>query len=470
MLTAVRIEANTTMERFQIRSDLTTNWKKFRMYIDKNFKNNKIEPIVVQSNRDELLFTPRKRKRFGIHQNIRFILGTASYMGAFPVTNMMSADPNRLAFHWISYPTAYTFFLLFGFITIEILAVRYSMRNINQANLAAAGGFKKATSGTIFYGNACIGVYLFLKLARSWPDLIREWHNIELSMYRFGTPKVLLRFVVMTGTLMSLGFIEHMFHDVLTTRAAVKASIKEIVLNGTRKPGFYETFHIFLERYSLNSHWYLIEEESDYRVWKGLLILWLSLTATLIWNFIDLFIMLISAALAAQFTIVNRTLRKIRGRVLTESQWREYREMYANMTHLVKTVDNHINKIIAISVANNIYFICAQLITEIDSIKQDYIPSIFYLYSFLFLVARTTAVVIQAAAVHDESLKVTPELFKCPYESYCIEVQRFLQEVTSDHVSLTGLNMFSITRNFLLGIAGAILTYEIVLIQLQNTK
>lgn len=33
------------------------------------------------------------------------------------------------------------------------------------------------------------------------------------------------------------------------------------------------------------------------------------------------------------------------------------------------------------------------------------------------------------------------------------KVQRFLQEVTSDYVALTGLNMFAITRNFLLGVS-----------------
>lgn len=50
--------------------------------------------------------------------------------------------------------------------------------------------------------------------------------------------------------------------------------------------------------------------------------------------------------------------------------------------------------------------------------------SLFYLYSFLFIVARTTAVVIQAAAIHDESRQLAPELFLCPAECYCIEVSR----------------------------------------------
>jgi len=41
--------------------------------------------------------------------------------------------------------------------------------------------------------------------------------------------------------------------------------------------------------------------------------------------------------------------------------------------------------------------------------------------------------------------------------STVFKTQRFLQEVTSDYVALTGLKMFSITRNFLLGVSENIL-------------
>lgn len=47
------------------------------------------------------------------------------------------------------------------------------------------------------------------------------------------------------------------------------------------------------------------------------------------------------------------------------------------------------------------------------------------MYSFLFLVFRTTAVVIQAAAIHDESKRIVPELFLCPARGYCLEVCKF---------------------------------------------
>lgn len=43
---------------------------------------------------------------------------------------------------------------------------------------------------------------------------------------------------------------------------------------------------------------------------------------------------------------------------------------------------------------------------------------------------------------------------------------RFLVQVTSEEVALTGFNMFNVTRSLLLTVAGTILTYEVVLVQL----
>lgn len=43
--------------------------------------------------------------------------------------------------------------------------------------------------------------------------------------------------------------------------------------------------------------------------------MWLSLSATFLWNFTDLFIMLISSALAAQFKKLTMALHSVRGQV-----------------------------------------------------------------------------------------------------------------------------------------------------------
>lgn len=63
-----------------------------------------------------------------------------------------------------------------------------------------------ATSGSIFYGNACIALCLFIKLARQWPKLVRDWKAVEVAMYKFETPKLGWKVFIMTFILFALAF------------------------------------------------------------------------------------------------------------------------------------------------------------------------------------------------------------------------------------------------------------------------
>uniref|UniRef100_A0A8D8QDN3 Gustatory receptor n=1 Tax=Cacopsylla melanoneura TaxID=428564 RepID=A0A8D8QDN3_9HEMI len=379
-------------------------------------------------------------------------------------TGLHNRSLNKLNFSWCSLVTIYSLCLLAGFLTIEMFSLDYTIRNLNEDSLTAKGGIKRATSGSIFYGNACIAMILFIRLARQWPQLVRDWKMVELAMARFGTPRLGWRFSVMSTVLFTLAFLEHGLHNWLNTRPGGKDDITAMSTSQsgvTATPGGPVNYSIdnsltfagYLERFSLKTHWFLFQEQTitSYNSVIGFMIMWLALSATFLWNFTDLFIMLISAALAAQLRMFTTGLTAARGQLFTNNEWREYREAYTLLSLLVKKVDSHINSIIMLSVSSNVYFICAQLITEIDSIKHSYFRTLFYMYSSLFLVFRTTVVVMQAAAINDETKRIPPELYLCPQQSYCVETQRFLHEVTSDFVALTGLNMFYITRNFLLG-------------------
>lgn len=118
---------------------------------------------------------------------------------------------------------------------------------------------------------------------------------------------------------------------------------------------------------------------------------------------------------------------------------------------------------------------------------------LYILFSFAFLVARTSAVSLLAASVNDQSRAMQDVLYCVCSEDYneevaavgrqaaaaaarhrvaalthslCSQVYRFLVQVTSEDVALSGCNMFLVTRSLLLTIAGTILTYEVVLVQL----
>lgn len=44
------------------------------------------------------------------------------------------------------------------------------------------GGFRKATGGAMFYGNACCATVLFLRLAKRWSGLMRQWNDVEFRL------------------------------------------------------------------------------------------------------------------------------------------------------------------------------------------------------------------------------------------------------------------------------------------------
>ncbi|KAL1461916.1 hypothetical protein WDU94_013778 [Cyamophila willieti] len=96
---------------------------------------------------------------------------------------------------------------------------------------------------------------------------------------------------------------------------------------------------------------------------------------------------------------------------------------------------------------------------------QSVWEAIYFVYSFAYLLLRICAVSLYAASINDTSKECMGVLFSIPSESYCVEVSRFLTQVTSDDLALTGCKFFSVTRTLMLTIAGTIVTYEIVLVQ-----
>ncbi|XP_026676326.1 gustatory receptor for sugar taste 64e-like [Diaphorina citri] len=173
----------------------------------------------------------------GMHYYMRYMLTFASVFGVFPVLGLHHRNLAKLNFRWFSFVSIYSLCLLAGFLTIEIFALDYTIRNLNEDSLTAKGGIKKATSGSIFYGNACVGMILFIRLARRWPALVRDWQLVETSMSRFGTPRLGWRFTVMSSVLFSLAFVEHGLHNWLNTRPGGKDDISSMSMRGGAKVG-----------------------------------------------------------------------------------------------------------------------------------------------------------------------------------------------------------------------------------------
>ncbi|PNF20286.1 hypothetical protein B7P43_G14390 [Cryptotermes secundus] len=99
--------------------------------------------------------------------------------------------------------------------------------------------------------------------------------------------------------------------------------------------------------------------------------------ASFYWNFIDLFVIVLSMALSSRFRLLNSLLKFSVRKVQPETFWREARENYNSLSVLTKFLDSCISSIVLLSFATNMFYICQQLYNTLR-------------YSCMFLVPVST--------------------------------------------------------------------------------
>lgn len=93
----------------------------------------------------------------------------------------------------------------------------------------------------------------------------------------------------------------------------------------------------------------------------------ISVISLFAWSFTDLFVIIVSIGLASKFHQINEDLLRVKGkRGITPQFWLEYRVYYREIVNLINLVDIAIAKIILISISNNLFFICVQLLRSLE--------------------------------------------------------------------------------------------------------
>ncbi|XP_054011018.1 gustatory receptor for sugar taste 64f-like [Hylaeus anthracinus] len=394
------------------------------------------------------------------HCAMRPILRLAQLFGILPVSGIKSQSPTELRFKIFSFLTVYSVFIIVMILFITVISMIHMMTTISAETFHTRGGIGEATIGTVFYGNSLLGAILFFWLSSRWTSLQYEWKAMEQYIDSNCTvhPRLRWKFLLISSTVLLLALIEH-------------------ILSILNNAGSYEwdgssnsTFRNFLEIYSLRSHAFVFKI-MDYNFAFGIYIFIVSKLATFIWNFTDVFVMLVSTGLAERYKFLNKRVAIMLVKDRRSFSWHKVRKAYAVLSALVKKVDDHISPIILLSFGNNLYFICLQLLNGLsNSVSSSILSDIYFFGSFAFLIARTCAVTLFTARIHDQSKRVLPCLYSCSTSSYDSEAQRLEYQLATDDVTLTGLRFFSITRNFMLAVAGAIITYEVVLLQFNNSS
>ncbi|KAK0085894.1 hypothetical protein PV325_004288 [Microctonus aethiopoides] len=320
---------------------------------------------------------------------------------------------------------------------ILVTAQLFGLLPLSGVYKSSPRGVASATAGVVFYGNGLFGTTIFWWLAPRWITLQKEWQLMEqqLDRNKQQIPRLRWKFRMITIMVMIPALFEHII-----------SIINNMPANQLPQNGANATWKDYLKLYTHKSHGFILSS-CQYNIVLGLFLFVVSNIATFTWNFTDLFIMLISTALAERYKTLNENLNTA---TLDHSivDWSEFRKNYACLSTLVKRTDNDVSPIILLSFVNNLYFICLQLLNG----DKNLLDSLYFFGSFGFLLSRTIAVTLLTARINDQSKIALP-------------TQRLQLQLTTDEVSLTGLRFFSITRNFMLAVGGAIVTYEVVLLQ-----
>ncbi|XP_045542501.1 gustatory receptor for sugar taste 64e-like [Papilio machaon] len=373
--------------------------------------------------------------------------------GLNPVLGIFDIDATKIKFKLCSARCLYTIFSILGQAAMLFLSILKYLKDTDTS--------LSSNTTLAFYSSNFVTTVLFLRIASKWPRL-----SLQISMTEATSPNIdnsLLKKCNMTCILvLVLALVEHFLSDLSGLAAVIDCEPEKNI---------YEAFvkHSFPWVYAF----------VPYNHFIGFLTQVFNIQLTFTWSFADLFIICISFYLTSRLEQVNEKIVKVRGKNMPQHFWRTVREDYNRAASLVRRVDEAIGAIIFISFANNLFFICLQLYNTLkDGIKatplcraQDIRPlygyeqATYFMYSFIFLVMRSLAVSLIAAEVYSASRKPATSLYDVSYNSYSVEIQRFLDQVHGDTVALSGLQFFNIKKGLVLSIAGTIVTYELVLLQ-----
>ncbi|XKL60006.1 hypothetical protein PGB90_001022 [Kerria lacca] len=298
------------------------------------------------------------------------------------------------------------------------------------------------SGGVLFFGGAAIMMLLMIRLSFMWSKLLKKWTEIE---YHFGYQKNLKRVFAIISSLIIvfstvlLNLVEHLSNLLFGLLTTYQNSRKILKIYSAKM--FPQVFEVV-----------------PYTVWRAVPILYINFVSTLTYSFGDQLIIMISLALGNYFHLFNKEIFSIKGKVLSEFEWKILRLKYTKLCELTSVVDDCLCHLLCLTFLIHLYIICVELHQGIQytSDENDQMHAIL---SFIVSVLRACALCYTTIRIYEQSKNVLDILHS---------IELFLQQVIQNDTVLTGSHLFSMKRSFLLTIGGTIISYEILLLQMKD--
>ncbi|EDV50844.1 gustatory receptor for sugar taste 64a [Drosophila erecta] len=387
------------------------------------------------------------------HRAVFPLMFLAQCVAIMPLVGIRESNPRRVRFAYKSFPMLFTaIFMTATFILFLGMFTRLLKIGITAKNFV----------GLVFFGCVLSAYVVFIRLAKKWPAVVRIWTRTEMvftkSPYEIPKRNLARRVQLAALAIIGLSLGEHALYQV----SAILSYTRRIQLcaNITTVPSF--------GNYMQRNYDYVFQL-LPYSPIIGVLVLSINGACTFVWNYMDLFIMMISKGLSYRFEQITARIRKLEHKEVCESVFIEIREHYVKMCELLEFVDSAMSSLILLSCVNNLYFVCYQLLNVFNKLRWP-INYIYFWYSLLYLIGRTAFVFLTAADINEESKRGLGVLRRVPSCSWCVEVERLIFQMTTQTVALSGKKFYFLTRRLLFGMAGTIVTYELVLLQFDEAN
>lgn len=100
----------------------------------------------------------------------------------------------------------------------------------------------------------------------------------------------------------------------------------------------------------------------QYNNFLGFFLEYLNFSYTFYWNFLDLFIIIISIGIGFLFEKINFRLRNNKGLMMSENVWAEIRYHHSKVSEILRTFNENINEMVILACLNDGYFSLCQTI------------------------------------------------------------------------------------------------------------
>ncbi|XP_070498929.1 gustatory receptor for sugar taste 64f-like [Chironomus tepperi] len=389
---------------------------------------------------------PKDDDRF--HIVIAPAISIAQFFGLLPIVGISSKNIKDIKFKLYSIRTLHTsFWFLSGFIFLYLETVR--LVNVEHFNAQSVGGIA-------FFATGIISSLLYLRIAYKWSELLQMYKEVDdifcSELYTLSGWSLKKQIKFASITLLLFAFLEHVcFWYSFLFDIYMQAE----VCNWQIESWFY---HIF--RLHLKNIFDVFPVNIVFIMWA----VYMNVSFTFAWNYVDLFIIIMSLSIASKFRMINERLNGFKGRILTDTYWEEIRRHYSKICELNDYIGDNIGSLICVACLGDLYSICMQLLKVTNPLLYP-ASKIYFWLSTLFLIARTLSMFLITASVNEEALKPLLVFRAIPGDGWFPQVRRFCNQIQHNSAALSGRKFFFLNRSTIISITGTVITYELVLLQ-----